>query len=108
MEFTRFYVVFLRKGPTWRPEVTPEVEATQEKHLAHLSSLHDAGLLLVAGPTEVHSDSDLRGINIYRYDAFKTLDELKAQVERDPAVQNGRLRAEYVTWYAPASAVIGQ
>ena len=74
MEFTQFYVVLLRKGPTWSPEVTPQVEATQEKHLAHLASLAESGALLLAGPTQVHSDNDLRGIGIYRYDAFETLD----------------------------------
>ena len=79
MEFTQFYVVLLRKGPTWSPEVTPQVEATQEKHLAHLASLAESGVLLLAGPTQVHSDNDLRGIGIYRYDAFETLDELKAR-----------------------------
>ena len=107
MEFTQFYIVLLRKGPTWSPEVTPQVEATQEKHLAHLASLTESGVLLLAGPTQVHSDNDLRGIGIYRYDAFETLDELKAHVERDPAIQNGRLRAEYVTWHTAKGSVVG-
>ena len=49
MEFTQFYIVLLRKGPTWSPEVTPQVEATQEKHLAHLASLTESGVLLLAG-----------------------------------------------------------
>lgn len=106
MEFTLFYVVFLRKGPTWSPEVTPQVEATQVEHLAHLAALTEAGKLLLAGPTQVHSDSDLRGICIYRHAAFTSLDDLKAQVEQDPAILSGRLRAEYVTWHTAKGAVV--
>jgi hypothetical protein len=28
-------------------------------------------------------------------------------VERDPAIQNGRLRAEYVTWHTAKGSVVG-
>ena len=50
---------------------------------------------------------DIRGISVFSHDVFRSLDDLKAVVERDPAIQAGRLRAEYLTWFTESSAVIG-
>ena len=101
MGFDRYYLVLLRKGPTWAPGETPELEALQERHLAHIRRMAEMGKLASVGPVEAHDDSDLRGIHILYYDQFASLDELRALVEQDPAVQAGRLRAEVFTWYAP-------
>lgn len=99
MELRTYYLVFLRKGPTWSPEVTLELEALQERHLAHLATLGAAGQLLAAGPTQDHGDGTLRGISIFSTQAVDSLEALRALVEADPALQAGRLRAEYATWH---------
>lgn len=99
MELRIYYLVLLRKGPTWLPETTAELEALQERHLAHLAGLSAEGQLLAAGPTQDHGDGTLRGIMIFSTDTVEDLAALRALVEADPAVQAGRLRAEYATWH---------
>lgn len=99
MSSMNWYVVLLKKGPTWTAESTPELEALQQRHLAHLASLARAGQLVEAGPVQDHGDGALRGICLYRCDAIASLDELKALVEADPSIQAGRLIADYAVWY---------
>ena len=107
MEFKQHYVVLLRKGPTWTPDESPALDELKRRHQAHLSAMHSAGMMTLAGPVEVYGDSDIRGISVFSHDVFRTLDELKAVVERDPAIESGRLRAEYMTWFTDPTAVIG-
>lgn len=101
MEMQQHYVVLLRKGPTWAPGDTPELDALQERHLAHIRSMHESGSLIVAGPTEAYFGSDLRGVWIFRADAFESVEDLMALAERAPSIQAGRLRAECASWYHP-------
>lgn len=106
MEFDRYFVIMLRKGPNWTSEPTPELEMLQTSHLAHLSHLKEIGLLTVAGPVEAHPASDLRGISIFRYDAFESLEDLQALVDQDPMFQVGHLVADYMKWYVPKGATL--
>ena len=57
MEFDEFTISLLVSG------LTPNSDALQDAHLAHLASLHDAGSLLAGGPL---SDpvGELRGLSI--------------------------------------------
>jgi hypothetical protein len=66
-------VAFLRKGPIRTAEESPWLDTLQARHLAHLDAIFNA-------------------------DAFACFDELCALVERDPAIQQGRLMAECFTW----------
>jgi uncharacterized protein YciI len=104
MEFKYFYIAFLRKGPHWTGTDSPELEALQESHLAHIRSLAEQGKLAIAGPVElfsqgIQSQPDLRGISIFHSEPFNSIDEVKQLVEQDPMVQIGHLSAEYVTWF---------
>jgi len=101
MELDQCYIVFLRKGPNWTAEESPELNSLQEKHLEHLTKMVLSGKMAVAGPLETHSPSDLRGICIYFSQAFKSIDELKTLVEQDPMVQIEHFMPEYFTWYFP-------
>lgn len=86
---TRVYVFsLLRKGPSWTPAATPEVQALQERHLANIRRLGEEGKLAAAGPC---GDGDLRGVFVF---ATESLAEAQAWGESDPAVQAGRLRLE--------------
>lgn len=96
-ELEIFYLAFLRKGPTWSPEVTPEVEEGQRKHLAHLAKLGEEGKLLLAGPVSGGSD-DLRGLSVLK---AESLEEAQSWCDADPAVQSGRLQIDVITWYMP-------
>lgn len=105
MNLEHCFIVFLRKGPLWTAEESPELDALQEKHLAHNAMMGKSGKMAVAGPVEVHSPSDLRGLCVFYAHAFSSLDELKALVEQDPMIQIGRLVPEYLTWYYPKGTV---
>jgi uncharacterized protein YciI len=106
MELDQYYVVLSKKGPNWAPGSTPELEALQRRHLAHKTTMHQAGNLIVAGPVQPEGESDLRGIDIFHFEAFESLEELKALVEADPVVQAGRLALDYLTWYVPKGTTI--
>ncbi|MBP1701062.1 MAG: hypothetical protein H6Q38_169 [Chloroflexi bacterium] len=104
MEFDRYFVVLLKKGPVWTPESSHELDTLQESHQAHIQKMADTGKMAIAGPLDAHTNPDLRGINIYYYDAFTSLEELKELVEQDPMIRIGRLTADYLTWYVPKGA----
>ena len=102
MVFRTYYIVFLRKGPTWTPPGTPELKELQEHHLAHLKRLAEAGPLAAAGPTDDHGDGNLRGICIFDAASVTGLDQVRELVEADPMMQVGRLQADYATWHTTA------
>ena len=106
MDFSTYFVVFLRKGPNWTGDPTPELSALQTKHLAHLGEMNKTGKMVLSGPIEAHGESDLRGISIYTPEEVPYLEDLKALVEADPMIQIGHLAAEYITWYLPKNAVL--
>ena len=88
------YLGLLRRGSTWTPEVTPEVMALQEAHLANIERMRQSGELLVAGP--FGDDGDLRGVYIFR---VASMDDAIALTDTDPAVQAGRLVFELHPWW---------
>ena len=88
------YLGLLRRGSTWTPELTPEVEALQEAHLANIERMRRSGELLVANP--FGDDGDLRGVYIFRVDS---MEEAIGLTDTDPAVQAGRLVFELHPWW---------
>jgi len=107
MEFDKYYVVLLKKGPIWTPESSPELDALQARHLAHLGQMHQAQQLSIAGPVEDHAEAqNIRGISVFPATAVASLDEVKSLVEGDPMFEIGRLVADYMTWYVPAGGTL--
>ena len=100
----RFYVFgMLKRGPKWTAEDTPETRKIQEGHMANIQKMAAMGKLIVAGP--MAGDGELRGIFIF--DA-KSIDEVKAMAEMDPAIQSGRLTLELHKWYAAAGMRVNE
>jgi uncharacterized protein len=102
MEFDRYTVVLLLT-PAEPPDLT-EAEATrlQDAHLGHLAALHDAGVLVAAGPLgDAASDRRYRGLSILRCDPEEAL-RLKGE---DPAVRAGVFELEAMPWMLPAGAM---
>jgi uncharacterized protein YciI len=93
----RYYLCFLRRGPAWTAEESPELGRLQEAHLAHLTWLLQAGHSIVSGP--VLGAGDLRGLTIFR---TGTQAEAQALAAQDPAVQAGRFVVEIYPWWVPA------
>ena len=106
MEFKQYYVVLLKKGPNWTAKSTPELDDLQQQHLAHLRSLAQNEMLLLAGPVQTHDETNLRGISIFSTDQFDSLEACIAVVEDDPMFQIGHLAADYVTWYTSATVIV--
>jgi uncharacterized protein len=89
----KHYLVFLMRGDKWTPEVTPETEELQKRHLANIGKLHEEGKLLLAGP---FSDNGvLRGIFVLKADS---LEQAKEYCNTDPSVQAGRLKVDVLPW----------
>ena len=91
---TTVYLVLLKKGPAWSPEVTPASLALQDAHLANIMAMWKARKLIIAGPVE--DAADLRGIFVFQ---AASLDEAKAWANSDPAVKAGRLVPVIYPWW---------
>jgi hypothetical protein len=94
MEFDEFTIALLVSGPT------PNSDALQDAHLAHLASLHDAGALLAAGPLSDPA-GELRGLSILNVG----VDEARRLKEDDVAVRAGVFTVRVMPWQLPAGAV---
>ena len=94
MEFDEFTISLLVSGPT------PNTDALQDAHLAHLASLHDAGALLAAGPLSDPA-GELRGLSILSV----PVDEARRLKEEDEAVRAGVFSVRVLPWQIPAGAM---
>ncbi len=90
-----YFLVLLKKGPIWSAESSPEIEATQAAHLAHIDRLAEQGKLLLAGPFVDSPLDELRGLFILAADSYA---EAVALTQADPAVQAGRLVMDVIPW----------
>jgi uncharacterized protein YciI len=100
--FTTVYLVFLRKGPEYTTESTPELERLQQAHLAYLRSLRQSGEFSIVGP--IQDNGDLRGVSIAR---VNSLEEARTLAEADPAVKAGRFIVEVHPWMVEKTALGG-
>jgi uncharacterized protein YciI len=100
MEFDQFTIVLLIR-PDDAPQLpADEADALQDRHLSHLADLHEAGVLLAAGPLLGEPDRSLRGLSILNV----APDEARRLKEDDPAVKAGLFRLEIFPWMVPAGA----
>jgi len=99
-DLATYYFGFLKKGPAWTPERTPETQKIQDAHMAHLNESGKSGKLVIAGP--LGDNGDIRGILVYK---TATIDEARAIAAADPAVKAGRLAVEMHTWYVSKGAL---
>lgn len=101
MEFDRYSLVLLRRGPRALELSHEELDRLQAAHLAHLDAMRNRGVLLSAGPFRDQEDETFRGICIYR----TGLEETRELASSDPSVQAGRMRVDVVTWLTPTGEV---
>ena len=96
-EMTIRYVFILKKGPTWSPDSTPEIDALQDAHLANYRSLEEAGKLIVTGPflDAFQLGGDVRGMGVLRTSSYEEAHEL---ISTDPMVKVNRLVFELHAW----------
>jgi uncharacterized protein YciI len=102
-EMTTYYMVFLKKGPRWSPEVTEETKKVQAAHLGNIERLVEEGKMILAGP--FLDEWEVRGIFVYKVDSMEEAIELTKQ---DPAGIAGRLSLEVHPWYSAKGITIIQ
>jgi uncharacterized protein len=91
---TTYQVAFLKRGPQWTPQSTPETQQLQQAHMAHINAMAKTGKSILAGP---FADSGpLRGMFVFK----ATAEEAKELAGQDPAVKAGRLVLEWHPWYS--------
>lgn len=95
-EMDDYQMGLLKRGPRWTAEKSEEVNRIQSEHLAHLTSMAEAGKLVGAGP--MLDGGELAGILIFR---GVSTEEAKQLAEADPAVKSGRLIVEIHPWWGP-------
>ncbi len=71
-------------------------------HFSNMNKMAEEGQLFVAGPFG-ENDKEMRGLFILN---VTTLEEAKALVKNDPAIDSGILKAELYPWYG--SAALGE
>ncbi|MGV3460537.1 MAG: YciI family protein [Flavobacterium sp.] len=97
----QYVFVILKTGPT-KIEDKDKVNELFRGHMANIERLAKEGKLTVAGPFG-NNDKDYRGLFIFN---VKTVEEAKALLDTDPAVQAGLFEAEMTPWYG--SAALGE
>ena len=99
IEMAEYFVVFLKRGPKWTAEMTPEIEKVLEGHFANIEKMKSEGKLALVGPFfGQEGEGALAGLFIFRVDS---IEEAIRLAEQDPGVQAGRFTFEAVTWYGP-------
>ena len=99
---TIYYIYLLKKGPTWSPDETPEIEALQDAHLANMRRLGEMGKLVLNGPLldSFATSGEIRGIGVLKTSSLAEAQEL---LSTDPMVKVGRLIFELHTWMVEKS-----
>jgi uncharacterized protein YciI len=97
MDMLVYYLYLLKKGPTWSPDSTPEIDALQEAHLANLRRLREEGKLVLNGPLldSFQLSGEIRGIGVLK---ASSLAQAQEWISTDPMVKVGRLVFELHAW----------
>lgn len=92
-EMREYFFVMLKRGPN-RGQDSLQAAQLQKGHMANIQRMADEGKLAIAGP--FGDDGDWRGIFIM---TVANKDAAVREVERDPAIQQGRLSYEIHPWW---------
>jgi uncharacterized protein YciI len=101
MEFDNYTIVLLVRNPDGPKLEGDEANAMQDRHLAHLAHLADAGHLLAAGPLR---DEKYAGLSILNVPPEEAL----ALKSPDPAVRAGLYVLHAMPWQVPRGAIAFQ
>ena len=96
-----YWLVVLRRGPSWSAGETEESKRLFAGHMANIRAMARAGKLLVAGPFDADAGDAHAPAGLFLFDV-ETVDEVKVLLTGDPAIQAGRLVPEILHWAGPA------
>ena len=94
-KMTTYQVAFLRRGPNFTQQSTPETKKLQEAHMAHIGAMAKTGKLILAGPLADAGDA----AGIFVFDTA-SIDEARAWCDSDPAIAAGRFQVKLWKWYS--------
>ena len=95
MDLERYSFVLLRRPPDAPDYAEERRDELQEQHLAHLASLRERGVLLLAGPFGDRPDESLRGLCVLN----TSLEETRELMSQDPSVVAGWLSPLVMSWW---------
>lgn len=100
MDRAIYYLYLFKKGPTWSPDSTPEIDALQEAHLRNLQTLREQGKLVLSGPLldSLQLGGEVRGVGVLK---AGSLAQARDWIYTDPMVRAGRLAVELHVWMIP-------
>ena len=101
MQFDQFTIGLLILRPDAPKLEENAANALQDAHMAHLAKLHEAGILLAAGPLLGADDMEFRGLHIFKVG----LEEARKLSQQDPAVRAGRFTVKVLPWMVPGGAM---
>lgn len=88
---SRYYFFLHSPGPAWNHD-QPVFRQDWTAHLAYMQELRDSGQLMLGGPFK--DDSGAFGIV-----KAESVDQARALVEADPAVESGLVMVEVRPWH---------
>lgn len=97
-EMKQYFFVMLMKGAN-RGQDSVTAMKLQEGHMANINRMAKEGKLAIAGP--FGDNGNWRGIFIFD---MANIEDVKKEVEQDPAVQAGRLAYEIHPWWSARGA----
>jgi len=100
MDEQEFQIGFLEKGPNWRQDGDSATAGIQNAHIEYLNRLMEEGRVAVAGP--IVGDGEWLGMLIFTVDSVK---EVQRIMDRDPAIQSGRLTIKALACTIPAGII---
>ena len=103
MDLEAFELVILRRPENARSYDEETLERIQREHLSYHEGLRAAGHIVTNGPVLDQPDESMRGLAFYR---TGSLAEARRLAEQDPAVQEGRLAVEVMTWWCRPGTMI--
>jgi uncharacterized protein YciI len=95
-----YYFAFLKRGPKWTLESTPETTALQAAHMDNIRAMAATGKLVIAGPFT--KSPPYAGVFVFK---VGSLEEAKTLAEADPTVKAGRLVIEVHPWSVPKGSL---
>lgn len=96
----QYFFVLLSRGNNLTQDSTTTAKL-MSGHMANIEQMEKDGKLCLAGP--FGDNGDWRGILIMD---VKTMEEAKALVDKDPAVQAGRLKYEIHPWWGGVGSTL--
>jgi uncharacterized protein YciI len=100
LKMAPYYFAFLRRGPKWTAQRTPETDKLQADHMANINAMARTGKLVIAGPFE--NAGDYAGVFVFK---VGSLEEARTLAEGDPTVKAGRLVIEVHPWMIPQGSL---